>query len=99
MGGNGAEVSRLLDGGVRTARRIMVGLVGVTVILVGVALLVLPGPAFLVIPVGVGILALEFEWARRWMKRLREAVPMGSATDPPSDSNRRSDAASEVEID
>ena len=56
----------------KTARRIVVTVVGVTVILVGVALLVLPGPAFIVIPVGLAILSVEFAWARRWLRTLRE---------------------------
>jgi len=42
-----------------------------TVLLIGVALLVLPGPAFIVIPVGLAILATEYAWARRWLKRAR----------------------------
>ena len=42
-------------------------LVGGTVTLIGVALLVLPGPAFIVIPAGLAILAIEFKWARRWL--------------------------------
>ena len=58
--------------GYRAGRKIVVGVVGATVLLVGVALLVLPGPAIVVIPVGLGILALEFAWARRWLKRLHE---------------------------
>jgi tellurite resistance protein TerC len=38
----------------------------------GVALLVLPGPAFVVIPMGLAILGLEFAWARRWLVEVRE---------------------------
>lgn len=34
---------------------------------VGVAMIILPGPAFIVIPAGLGILALEFAWAKRWL--------------------------------
>jgi tellurite resistance protein TerC len=56
----------------KTARRIVVTVVGVTVVLVGMALLVLPGPAFVVIPIGLAILSIEFAWARRWLRRLRE---------------------------
>ena len=56
---------------VRTVRRIAVGLVGASVLAVGVALLVLPGPAFVVIPAGLAILAVEFAWARRWLERVR----------------------------
>ena len=39
--------------------------------LIGIALIVLPGPAFVVIPVGLAILATEFAWARHWLKKAR----------------------------
>jgi hypothetical protein len=39
--------------------------------LIGVALLVLPGPAFIVIPVGLAILASDYAWARRWLRKVR----------------------------
>ena len=45
---------------------------GLTVLALGVALVVLPGPAILVIPLGLGILAAEFAWARRWLEQLRD---------------------------
>jgi len=48
-------------------KRILIGVAGVTVLVIGIALLVLPGPAFLVIPAGLAILAIEFAWARRWL--------------------------------
>lgn len=54
------------------ARRIAIAIIGGTVLLVGIAMTVLPGPAFVVIPVGLGILGLEFAWARRWLKMLKE---------------------------
>lgn len=56
----------------KVARRIAVGVVGTTVVLLGVALLVLPGPGLIVIPAGLAILALEFAWARRWLRIARE---------------------------
>ena len=56
---------------VKVAKRVIVSVVGATVLLIGVALLVLPGPAFIVIPVGLAILATEYAWARRWLKRAR----------------------------
>lgn len=43
--------------------RIAVVVAGVIITLAGVALLVLPGPAFVIIPIGLGLLALEFAWA------------------------------------
>jgi len=56
---------------IKIARRVIVSVVGVTVLLIGVALLVLPGPAFIVIPIGLAILATEYTWARRWLKKVR----------------------------
>ena len=61
-----------LNGSLRLARRVAIGVIGGTVVLVGVAMLVLPGPALVVIPAGLAILGLEFAWARRWMKHARE---------------------------
>ncbi|HTI70688.1 MAG TPA: PGPGW domain-containing protein [Candidatus Limnocylindria bacterium] len=55
-------------------RRVAVLLIGSTVLAAGIALLVLPGPAFLVIPAGLGILALEFEWARRWLRKAQTLI-------------------------
>lgn len=54
------------------ARRVAITLTGFTVLAVGIAMTVLPGPAFVVIPVGLGILGLEFAWARRWLLRIKE---------------------------
>ncbi len=65
------EINRFVAEGVRAARRVIITVVGSTVVLVGLALLVLPGPAFVVIPIGLTILAIEFEWARRLLLRAR----------------------------
>jgi tellurite resistance protein TerC len=53
-------------------RRIFIAIVGFTVLGAGVAMIVLPGPAILVIPVGLGILGLEFAWARKWLVQIKE---------------------------
>jgi tellurite resistance protein TerC len=42
------------------------------VLAIGIALIVLPGPALVVIPVGLAILGAEFAWARRWLRKVRE---------------------------
>lgn len=39
--------------------------VGFTLLAAGVAMLILPGPAFVVIPIGLALLSLEFAWAER----------------------------------
>jgi tellurite resistance protein TerC len=53
------------------ARRIAISIVGGTVLLIGVAMLVLPGPALLVIPLGLAILGLEYTWARVWLRKVK----------------------------
>jgi hypothetical protein len=58
----------------RVAKRLIVGVIGATVILLGVAMLFLPGPALVVIPAGLAILATEFAWARHLLKRVRDEV-------------------------
>jgi uncharacterized protein (TIGR02611 family) len=69
---------------IKIVRRVIVSVVGATVLLIGVALLVLPGPAFIVIPIGLAILATEYAWARRWLKKVRQL-----ASDVVSGSGRR----------
>jgi hypothetical protein len=59
-------------GALRVARRVAVGVIGSTVVAIGVAMLVLPGPGLVVIPIGLGILGIEFAFARRWLARLRD---------------------------
>lgn len=65
---------RIIVHSVKTARRIIVAVVGATVLLLGIVLIVLPGPAMLVIPIGLAILGAEFAWARHWLHRLREGA-------------------------
>ena len=71
-------VNRLLEAAkldnIKVVRRVIVSVVGVTVLLIGIALLVLPGPAFIVIPIGLAILATEYAWARRWLKKARRVA-------------------------
>ena len=55
----------------RDARKVVVAVVGFTVLAVGIALIVLPGPAVIVIPAGLTILGTEFVWARRLLRRLK----------------------------
>lgn len=74
---------------IKVARRVIVSVVGATVLLIGIALLVLPGPAFIVIPLGLAILATEYAWARRWLKRIRRMasnIVSGRNDMPPVDS-------------
>jgi len=58
-------------------------------VLVGIAMVVLPGPAIVVIPLGLGVLGLEFAWARHWLRKLRATANdmvnrvRGRPRDPP----------------
>ena len=54
-----------------TAKRVVRVVGGFTLLLVGVALLVLPGPGWLTIFLGLALLATDFVWARRWLDRLK----------------------------
>lgn len=53
------------------ARRLVVAVIGGSMVLIGIAMVVLPGPAIIVVPLGLGILGLEFAWARFWLRKLR----------------------------
>lgn len=60
--------------GYQLARRIVIAVIGGTVVLAGVIMLVTPGPGLVVIPFGLAILALEFAWAKLWLKRLKSRL-------------------------
>lgn len=62
----------------RFAKRIAITVIGSTVVLIGVVMIVTPGPAILVIPAGLGILAIEFAWARRWLRRIKAYTRIAS---------------------
>ena len=58
----------------KLARRIVVGVVGTTVLLLGIVMIVTPGPGLVVIPIGLAILSLEFAWARFWLRRVCRSI-------------------------
>lgn len=64
--------SLLFQNPLRLARKLVVFVLGGSVLLIGIALIVLPGPAILVIPAGLAILASEFAWARSLLAQVRE---------------------------
>ena len=59
------------------AKRLIVIVAGSTVLLMGIAMIVLPGPAVLVIPVGLAVLATEFVWARKLLTKLKRTFQKG----------------------
>ena len=58
----------------KLARRIAIGVVGTTVVLLGLVMMVTPGPGLVVIPIGLAILSIEFAWARMWLRRVRKSI-------------------------
>jgi len=56
------------------AKRLVVAVIGFTILAAGIAMIVLPGPAVVVIPVGLAILATEFIWARKLLVTVKERI-------------------------
>ena len=52
--------------------RIGFGVVGMLVLVAGLVMLVTPGPAFVLIPIGLAMLSLEFVWAERLLEKSLE---------------------------
>lgn len=53
------------------AKKLVIVVIGFTILIVGIAMIVLPGPAIIVIPIGLAILATEFVWARNILKKVK----------------------------
>jgi uncharacterized protein (TIGR02611 family) len=64
----------------RQVKRVIIAVVGFTVLAIGLAMIVLPGPAFIVVPVALGILATEFVWAKNLIKKVRSKIPKKNKT-------------------
>lgn len=60
-----------LDHAPKPVRRVIIGVIGGTILVLGIAMIVLPGPAIVVVPLGLMVLATEFIWARRWLRKFR----------------------------
>lgn len=58
----------------KKVKRLIIGVIGITILIIGVVMIVLPGPATVVIPIGLGVLATEFIWARRLLKKVKDKI-------------------------
>ncbi len=79
--------------GFRQVRRVVVFVVGMTLLLIGVIMLVTPGPAFIVIPASLALLGLEFRWARRLLRRARGLIERPAAKGAPRRRRARAPAS------
>ena len=66
------ELDRLAVLTYKQAKRVVILIVGSTILIVGVIMIFLPGPAILVIPLGLTLLAAEYAWARLWLRKFRK---------------------------
>jgi len=64
----------MINNVLRHAKRLIVFVIGGSVLLFGIILVFIPGPAIIVIPIGLAILATEFVWARALLKHVKEKV-------------------------
>ncbi len=67
-------VSRLTVKTLPQAKRVTKIVIGFTLLVVGIALIVLPGPATVVIPLSLAILAGEFVWAKKLLERFNSGI-------------------------
>jgi tellurite resistance protein TerC len=68
-------LSRILENKpYKIVRKVVIAVLGISVLLIGAAMILLPGPAIVVIPAGLAILATEFAWAKSILRKLKESV-------------------------
>lgn len=56
------------------ARQLVVAVIGITVVIIGIIMIFTPGPAIVVIPLGLGLLATEFVWARDLLHKVKTYI-------------------------
>ena len=57
-------------------KKLVIFLIGISVVLIGCVLFFTPGPAIVVIPIGLAILATEFIWAKKLLKKFKDKVDL-----------------------
>ncbi len=58
----------------RDIKKIFMTIVGFAVLIAGIAMIVLPGPALLLIPAGLGILSRRYGWARSLLRKVKDSI-------------------------
>ena len=59
---------------IHQVKRLIVAVIGFSVLSAGIAMIVLPGTAFIVIPLGLVILGTEFVWAKRVLQKIKDKL-------------------------
>lgn len=60
-------------------KRVLISVIGGGLTLLGLLLLVLPGPAWLLLPIGLAILSLEYAWAKVWLHKSQRQFSASAA--------------------
>jgi len=58
----------------RLIKKTLVTLIGLAIVLIGVVFIILPGPAILIIPLGLALLATEYPIAKRWLRIFQQRM-------------------------
>ena len=67
-------IRRLGEVSYKLARRIVIAVIGGTILLGGIIMLATPGPGLAIILLGLAILAVEFAWAKLWLAKVKHSV-------------------------
>lgn len=58
----------------KRVRKLIVFVFGITILLIGIVMIIAPGPALIVIPLSLAILGTEFLWAKRLLNKMKDQV-------------------------
>lgn len=59
---------------IKKVKRFIVTLIGFTVLIIGMVMIVFPGPALIVIPLGLAILGTEYVWVNKMFEKIKKGV-------------------------
>jgi uncharacterized protein (TIGR02611 family) len=76
----GRKRGLMVQEAVRTIRKVFVLVFGITMLVIGAALLVLPGPGILTLVIALMILATEFAWARKYIEYVQRRFNVDDET-------------------
>lgn len=58
----------------KSVKKLIVAVIGFTILIIGIFMIILPGPAFILIPLGLAILATEFIWAKKILDKMKQKI-------------------------
>jgi len=58
----------------RKIKKIIISIVGGILLIIGIIMIIVPGPAYLIIPAGLGILGTEYQWAKQMHEKVKKIL-------------------------